>query len=174
MRNRFVAVLLFVVFILEGTIVNWLLAFYSGHQISIAPHLVLVIVLMVAMQRNRHIGLAFGLVFGFIHDIVYASPMIGPHAFAMALAAYGAGVAAGRIKLNMAMTFFIISLSIVIHDLMVFSLYRMFRVTAMAYAEMITELLTPAILFNLLFAVIIYVPVRKMLEMKTDKREEEG
>lgn len=174
MKNRYIVLILFLLFLLEGTLFHWLIPSEWQFKLSLAPHFTLVAVLIVSMQRNRLFGLVLGLVFGLVHDIVYASPMIGPHAFSMAFAAYAAGTAAKRMKLSMAMTFFIISVCIAFYDVTIFSLYRLFRITFMTYGDMLSQHLAPSLLFNLLFAVMIYVPARRWLEMSIEKREEES
>ena len=174
MKNRIVSLILIAFFLLEGTLIHWLLPSAWQTKLMLAPHLTFVVILLVSLLRNRHLGAAFGLVFGLMHDIVYATPMIGAHAFSMAMVAYIAGVAASRIKLNIAMTFFIIALCLVFYDYTVFSIYQLFRVTILSYSTMATQHLMPTLLFNLLFAVLIYVPARRWLEPRAEKREDEG
>lgn len=174
MNNKMIWLVIFIIFILEGTIVHWLIPtdWYSGLQV--APHFVLVLVLFVSMYRNRHLGLFFGLLFGLMHDIVYASPMIGPHSFSMGLAAYSAGVIAKRLKITMISSLFMISFFILLYDVANFSLYRMFRVIDMPFGSTFSDFIMPTLLFNLLFAVIIYVPARKWLESSQVHREDES
>ncbi|MEX2415652.1 MAG: rod shape-determining protein MreD [Paenibacillaceae bacterium] len=172
MNNKIIWLLIFIVFILEGTLVHWLIPtdWYNGLQV--APHFVLVLVLFVSINRNRHLGLFFGLLFGLLHDIVYASPMIGPHSFSMGLAAYSAGVIAKRLKITMISSFFVISFFIVLYDVANFSLFRMFRVIDVPFNTILSDFIMPTLLFNLLFAVIIYVPARRWMESSKVHRDE--
>src|SRR5690606_18078718 len=142
-------------------------------KFMLAPHLVFVLILYLSIFRHRHLGLVFGLVFGLMHDIVYESPMIGAHGFSMAVIVYSAGAAAKRLKLSLTSSLITISLSLVSYDLLVFSLYRLFRVTGISYSAAISQHVTLSLLFNLLFAIMIYVPARKWLEAKEEKRDEE-
>ena len=174
MKNRYIGFILLFIFLLEGTLLHWLIPSAWQQQLGIAPHFTLVAAMIYSMLRDRHIGLLLGFIFGLMHDIVYASPMIGPHGISMAFAAYGAGIAAKRLKLNMAMTFVVLSAGIIFYEIILFSLYKLFRVIMMDFDKMFSELLLPNLLFNLLFAILIYVPARKLLEMKADKREEES
>ncbi len=173
MNNKIIWLAIFIVFILEGTLVHWLIPtdWYNGLQV--APHFVLVLVLFVSTMRNRHLGLLFGLLFGLMHDIVYASPMLGPHSFSMGLAAYSAGVMAKRMKITLISSLFMISIFIVLYDVANFALYRMFRVIEVPFVSTFSNFIMPSLLFNLLFAVIIYVPARKWLEMSQVRREDE-
>lgn len=174
MNNKIIWLMIFFVFILEGTMVHWLIPtdWYNGLQV--APQFVLVLVLFVSINRNRHLGLFFGLLFGLLHDVVYGSPMIGPHSFSMGLAAYSAGVIAKRLKITMSSSLFMISFFIVLYDVANFSLFRMFRVINVTFGTTFSDFIMPTLLFNLLFAVIIYVPARKWLESSQDHREDES
>lgn len=174
MKSRYVGFILFFVFLLEGTLVYWLIPSDWQQDLSLAPRFMLVMLMIYTMNRNRHIGLAYALVFGLIHDIVYASPMIGAHSLSMAIVVYMTGFTGHRLKLNMAKSFLIIAVALLSYDMIVFSLYRLFRVTVMTYNTMFAEQLAPTLLFNLLFAIIIYVPMRKLLEKGIKVREEEA
>ena len=127
MNNKMIGLLIFIVFILEGTWIHWLVPMDWYNGLLVAPHLVLVLVLFLSIIRNRHLGLFFGLLFGLMHDIVYASPMIGPHSFSMGLTAYAAGVIAKRLKITMVSALFIISFFIVLYDVVNYAVFRMFR-----------------------------------------------
>jgi len=175
MKNRYVALILLFSFLLEGSLlVPWLIPAQWQNKLLLAPHFTLIILLLFSMLRSRHLGLVFGLAIGLMQDIVYASPMLGPHAFSMAFAAYAAGIAANRIKMNITLTFFVVSFCLLVYDFTIFSIYYLFRITPMAYGDLVTQLLTPSLLFNLLFAVLIYVPARKWLEVKMESRDVES
>lgn len=68
-RKLILILLLFLLFILEGTLVPWLIP--TAWQTRIAPHLVYVVILYFSVYENRHTGLILGLVFGMLHDIVF-------------------------------------------------------------------------------------------------------
>jgi rod shape-determining protein MreD len=174
MKNRYIFPLIFLLFLAESTLFPWIFPLSWRPVISLTPHFALAGVLFVGVFRNRHQGLLYGLIFGFMHDIVHASPMIGAHAFCMALAGYGAGAAADRMKITLVKTVLVMFAALLFYDWAIYALYRFFRVTFMPFSEMITDFWLPTVLFNLLFIVSIYVPARKLLEGKQDKREEES
>ncbi|GJM79272.1 hypothetical protein HMSSN139_17680 [Paenibacillus sp. HMSSN-139] len=70
-RKLILYLLMFLLFILEGTLVPWLVP--SAWQSRIAPHLVYVVILYFSVYENRHSGLILGLVFGILHDIVFTA-----------------------------------------------------------------------------------------------------
>jgi rod shape-determining protein MreD len=174
MNNKVIGLLIFIVFILEGTWIHWLVPMDWYNGLLVAPHLVLVLVLFLSIIRNRHLGLFFGLLFGLMHDIVYASPMIGPHSFSMGLTAYAAGVIAKRMKITMVSALFITSFFIILYDVVNYAVFRMFRIIHISFATTFSEFIVPTLLFNLLFAVVVYVPARKWMEKRQEHREEEA
>ena len=139
MKKRYIGLILLFFFLLEGTLFYWILPAEWQTKLMIAPQLAFVGIILIAVLRNRHLALALGLVFGLLHDIVYESPMIGAHGFSMAIVAYAAGATARWFKLNIALTFFIISLSIVFYDSLVFLLYRLFRITSMTFSDLLSQ-----------------------------------
>jgi rod shape-determining protein MreD len=173
MNNKTIGFIIFIIFILQGTLVHWMIPSNGYNELQLAPHFVLVFVLFVSIMRNRHLGLFLGLLFGLMHDIVYASPMIGAHSFSMGLVAYSAGIIANRINVTLASSLSIISFSIVLYDVANFFLYRMFRVIIVPFGPAFSDIMIPTFLFNLLFAVIIYVPARKWMERGMGYRETE-
>lgn len=175
MKNRYAFIIFLALFLLEGSlIVPWILPSGWLSKMYLAPHFTLVALLVFAMQRSRYVGLLYGFAIGLLQDVVYGGPMVGPHAFLMAFAVYGAGYAARRIKLSMASTLFIISLSLLFYDFAIYAIYDLFRIASLSLAELAARMLAPSLLFNLLFAVLIYVPARKLFERKAETRDEEG
>lgn len=174
MKSRTYFLLVFVLFLLEGTLFPWIFPDIRRSVIALTPHFTLVAVLFVGIFRNRHQALLFGLIFGFMHDIVYASPMLGAHAFCMGMIGYGVGAVAGRIKITLIKTALLLLVALASYDWAVYVLYRFFQVTFMPASDMFAMHWLPSLLFNLLFIVIVYIPARKLLERKSDKREEES
>ena len=173
MKNITVWLLIFILFVLEGTLIYWLIPSSWQNGLGLTSHFSLVAILYVTILRNRHVGLFFGLIFGIMHDIVYSSVMIGPHAFSMGLVAYFAGAIARRMKVTIASMLMTISFSILLYDAAIYALYRLFQVIASPISVVFIDYMIPTFLFNLLFAIVIYVPVRKWIVKDLERREEE-
>lgn len=75
MRGQVLILLLFVLFIAEGTILPWLLP-DSWHS-RMVPNFVYVVILFVSVYYSRHTALVLGIVFGLIHDVVFYGFIIG-------------------------------------------------------------------------------------------------
>src|SRR5690606_29173916 len=114
-----------------------------------------------------------GFVFGFMHDIVYDSPMLGAHGFSMAAAAYAAGAVRYRVKSGITFFFVIMIYGLAFYELSVYSLYRLFLVMDLSLGEFLARQFAPTLLLALLMAILLYVPARKWLPQLPDKRDEE-
>lgn len=173
MKNRWLVTLLLLFFLLEGGLFPWLLPAPAPEGFAVSPRLALVGILYASMLRNRNLGVATGLILGFMQDIVHDGPMLGVHAVGMAVAAYAAGTVGIRAKSGFVLPFFILAVGLALNDLVVFSLYRLFQVTDLSLSDFFARQLAPTLLFNLLLAVPLYVPARKWLLNVPDKRDEE-
>ena len=174
MRTRYLFVLLLLLFLIEGTLMYWLMPEAWRSSLRLSYHFVFVGIVLLSMFRNRYLGLAFGLLFGFMQELVYANPMLGPHAFCMAMFGYLAGRVASWMNMSVAKTFIIIVVSIVLYDVTIAGIYRLFQIIYLPAEAMVTEYLLPTLLFNLLFAIAVYVPARKWMTPRKEKREEKS
>ncbi|WP_426448672.1 rod shape-determining protein MreD [Paenibacillus sp. S-38] len=164
MRYGKLWLILFLLFLLESTLMPWLIPAAWQSHIQIIPHFVLVIVIYIGLYINRHTALAFGLVFGILHDFIHYAPMLGPVAFGMGLAGYLAGLMQGRIYSSILISMLVIGAGNLFYDAVLFALYRLFRVTHVDFQWMFLHQMLPSMLINLLFALAIYVPARRLFE----------
>lgn len=161
MQRNLVSFFVLTFFILEGTIVHWLI---PDWEVRIAPHLVLVAVVYIALYLNRHLALLYGLIFGMLQGIIFYGHMVGAYSFGMGLTGYLAGLIFRRFHLNIASTLFIITLSNLLFDMILYGLYRLFGITELAIQWVFVQQIIPSLMINLLFALLIYIPVRSFLE----------
>ncbi|CAG7655330.1 rod shape-determining protein MreD [Paenibacillus allorhizosphaerae] len=167
--------ILIVLFLLESSIVPWLIPVAWQTKIIVDPHFILVIVLFIGLYMNRHTALVFGLIFGMLYDFIHYSPMLGPVSFAMGLTGYLAGLMYGRVYTSIVISMLVIALGNLFYEMIIFGLYRLFQVTHSDIEWFFFHQMLPGMLVNLLFALAIYVPLRKMFEslpqLQTEKDE---
>lgn len=164
MRYHLLFALVFVVFLLEGTIVKWLMPEIWQGNVTVASHFVLILVLFIGLYASRHMALLYGFGFGLLHDVVYYGPMLGTYTFTTALVGYLVGLATMRKASGIVSCLFLIGLGLTAFELIVYGIYRVFRITQTHLEWIFLHQMLPSVLFNLLFALLIYVPVRKYLE----------
>jgi rod shape-determining protein MreD len=164
MQRYFLPVIIYVLFLFEGTVMPLIIPSAWQSRIDVAPHFTFIIILFIAIYVSRHWALAYGLIFGMIHDIVYYGPMIGPYTFGFGLIGYLIGLISLRSKANMLTSMLLILLGNFLLELILFGIYRIFQITHLSIDFALTHLMLPSMLINLLFAILIYVPIRKLLE----------
>jgi rod shape-determining protein MreD len=175
MKRNWLWLMLLALFILEGTLLQWMIPSVWQSRVYVAPHFILVSVIYIGLYVNRHSALVYGLVFGLLQDFMYYSPMLGPISFAMGLTAYLAGLMHRRLHSNIVVSMLVIGAGNLFFDCMIYGLYRLFQITHLDLQWAFFHQMLPSMLINLLFALIVYVPVRKLFESiqseKTDSKE---
>lgn len=175
MRRTWITLILFALFLFEGAAMPWLLPGVWQSEVRVSPHFVFVVILYVALYANRHLALAYGLGFGLLQDVIFYGPMIGTYTFSMGLTAYLVGLAFHRPQIRIISSLFFIAVGNFLFECIHFGLYRLFNVITVSFRWTLLHEMLPSLLINLLFALIIYVPVRKLLEkmdVETESREE--
>lgn len=161
------------VFILQSSLFHWLLpGEWAGR---IAPHLVLICVIFASLFVHRYFAMSIGLVFGFLHDLMFYGHMLGLYTFVMGLTGYLAGMAFHRHH----MTFFyvgaVVGLGCLFFDTLVFFIYTLFQVVAESYTWALLHYIIPSLLLNLFFYAALYIPLRHYVEaMAPSSAEEEA
>ncbi|WP_141334303.1 rod shape-determining protein MreD [Paenibacillus sp. tmac-D7] len=164
--------ILFGLFLLETTLLPWIIPLSWQSNVEVNPHFVLVVVLFIGLYIHRHVALMYGLIFGMLFDFMTFSPMLGPVTFAMGLAGYLAGLMQGRIYSSIVISMLVIGLGHLFYDAALFGIYRLFRVTHIQFEWVFLHRMLPSMLINLLFALVIYVPIRRLFESMPGKPAE--
>ncbi|CAH1225417.1 Rod shape-determining protein MreD [Paenibacillus auburnensis] len=172
MRRSVLVLLLFLIFILQGTILPWLLP--DAWELRIIPNLVFIVILFVTIYHHRHTALILGLSFGMLHDIVYYGRILGAHSFAMGLSAYLIGLIfqIPRAPLPLMMT--VVLLGSLLEDSILFAIYSVFNLNQEPYNWALLNYMLPTMLFHFAIGLLLYIPVRRQLELlKKETRKEE-
>jgi rod shape-determining protein MreD len=165
MTRHLLWMILIVIFILQGTIVTWLIpAGWQSNELYVAPHFTLIFVLFIGLFVHRHTALVYGLVFGLLQDFIYYGHMLGVYSFGMGLTGYLAGLVQKRQPNVLFYNLLIVGISQVIFEGINYGLNRLFKTTDIDLKFALFHYMLPSVLFNLLFALLIYVPARKILE----------
>lgn len=116
--NR-ILLLMFLLFIIEGTVMSWIIPAGFGHRII--PHFVFVIVIFSGLYSRRHLALLLGICFGMLQDIVYFGHLLGTNAFIMGLMGYFTGVLLERRRSTIMMAISVIGFACLLYDSVIFS-----------------------------------------------------
>lgn len=153
-----------ILFLIETTWFHWFIPADWQHYIVLSPRFVLAVILFVALFGSRHIALIMGLVFGLLYDFTFYGYMIGPYAFGMGLVGYVAGLVFNQANMTFLTTIPLIALGLFSFELLNFGVYRLFRIVEFSFGYTFIHHILPSLLFNLLFALILYSPLRFVLE----------
>jgi rod shape-determining protein MreD len=165
---------LFVLFLLEGTVMSWIIPPVWQSSVLVAPHLVLVGVLFATLYKNRYHGLAYGIAFGLLQDFIYYGHALGVYSFSMGLVGYLFGLAFRFSSRGIFISLVAAILGSFAYDSLVFGIYRFFLgVVHTDYQWMFMHQILPSMLFNALIALLLYMPARKWLEDADADREPE-
>ncbi|KKO51315.1 rod shape-determining protein MreD [Paenibacillus sp. DMB20] len=161
-RHQVLILLLFLVFILQGTVGFWLTP--SSLQGKINPNFMYVAILFATIYHHRHTGLVLGLVFGMLHDVVYYGEMIGTYSFTMGVSAYIIGLLFKTPRAPLPIMMTAVILGSLLLDSMLFGIYKLFRINPDSYNWALLNHMLPDLLIHFAFALIIYVPLRKQFD----------
>ncbi|AWB45723.1 rod shape-determining protein MreD [Paenibacillus sp. CAA11] len=170
-RRYLLILLLFGLFIVEGTIIPWLIP--VAWQTRLIPHLVFVVILFASVYDNRHRGLVLGLVFGLLQDVVYYGSMIGAYSFAMGFSAYMIGLIFKSRRTPLPLMMFAVLIGSLLLESLLYGTYRLFELTHQTYDWALTNHMIPNMIVQFIFALAIYVPLRRWLENAGVRRSKE-
>ncbi|MGZ9585132.1 rod shape-determining protein MreD [Paenibacillus marinisediminis] len=162
MNRNWMILFMFVLFLIEGTLLP---IFIPDEWMGrIVPQFVFIIVLYHAVYKHRHTALLMGLGFGFLQDVVYYGHMIGPHAFSMGLLGYLIGLLFNTRNVSMGTMMVISIMGSFAYQSILFGIYSLFNLHQYTFQYALMEYMLPSLLIQLLFAMVVYVPMRKWFD----------
>jgi rod shape-determining protein MreD len=157
-----IVLLMLAVFILEGALVPWIIPTSLADRLF--PHFNFVLVIFAAIFSSRHYALGLGLGFGLLQDIMYYGNAIGIHFFFMGIIGYGVGIVFERKRLNVLVVISIIGIAYLAYDCAVYGINYVFKLVNGSFPWALLTYILPSLFFQLLFAILVYIPARKMFE----------
>jgi len=159
MRKLWINIILFLLFITEGTVFQFITPDYYGSDITIVPRFVLAAIVYLSIFRNQQYALWLGIVFGMLYDVVYGD-VFGVYTIAMGTVGYFSGWL--TLFFHPTLTFF--TLSFVFFEFFIFSVQNLYQLVTIPANFSIIYVIIPSILFNLIFAFLIYIPLQFKIE----------
>jgi len=161
--NRIVLIIL-IIFVLEGALMPWLIPSSFGDRII--PHFTFVMVIFASLYGSRHQALALGMGFGLLQDIMYYGHVMGAHFFFMGLIGYLIGILLERKKATLMLAISVIGFASIGFDSVLYFINKVFKLTTGSYPWALIQYILPSLFLQLVFALLFYVPVRKMFESR--------
>lgn len=159
-----------VVFVLEGTVMQVISPETWGLSWTTVPRFALVCCIFISTFLGRREGLYYGLAFGFLQDVLFGQ-VIGIYMMSMMVASYFAGMIVLLFQRGFGMMLVTTIVILFGHEWLLYSLFRLFSVAPYDVQWILTRQILPSVVFNLAFALIMYVPIRNMCNKILAKRE---
>ncbi|KHF33548.1 rod shape-determining protein MreD [Paenibacillus sp. P1XP2] len=171
-RKQVLLLLLFLLFILEGTLIPWILP--GSWQNIPSPNLVFIVLLFVSIYHNRHTALVLGIIFGMLHDVVFYGDMIGTYSLVMGFSTYIMGFIFRVRRAPMPVMMTVVILGSLLFDSMLYAIYRLFSLTQLTYDWNLLHHILPDLVlhfvFGLSFTFLCASSLKKLLGGRQKKR----
>lgn len=164
MKRHYTWLLLLGLLLLQGAVMPWVLPASWQSVTYVVPHFTLTAVLFLGLFAGRHAALVYGIIFGLLQDFLFYGTMLGVYSFGLGLTGYLAGLTQRRLPGGLLYSMAIVGLGQFLFDSINYGLNRLFNITRWSFDQALTLQMLPSLLFNLAFALLIYVPARKLLE----------
>lgn len=159
-----------VLFVLEGTVMQVLSPDLWGLSWMTVPRFALVCCILISMYLGRREGLYYGFAFGFLQDVLFGQ-VIGIYTMSMMVASYFAGLIVLLFQRGIGMVFVTSFLILFGHEWLLYSVYRLFSVAPYDVQWILTHQILPTVLMNLVFGLIVYIPIKKGCNKVLAKKE---
>ena len=163
--------LLLAVFLLETSLLPWLIPPEWRNGWSVYPRLVFACTVYISLLGNRYAGGGFALAAGLLQDVAFYGHMIGVNAFAYAMSAYAAGLVPKPKTVRAAFVLPVLLASLLACEIVTYALYRLFRLANEDFGWTFVNGMLPSTLTVFLAASALYIPARRWLEPPRSEQE---
>ncbi|QRG69401.1 rod shape-determining protein MreD [Brevibacillus choshinensis] len=171
MQRFLLTLTVLVLFVMEGTVVQVIATATWGLSWMTVPRFALVCCILISMFLGRREGLYYGLAFGFLQDVLYGQ-VIGIYSVSMMVASYFAGLIVLLFQRGFGMVFVTSALILFGHEWLLYSMFRLFSVAPYDVQWILTRQILPSVILNVIFALLIYVPIQRMCNKIQDKKRD--
>ncbi|GGL41249.1 rod shape-determining protein MreD [Sporolactobacillus putidus] len=170
MKQLKLFIILFLLFLTQGTILTRLPFGTIWKPVQIVPDFLFVALLMVSFFAGSKLGMRYAVFFGLLTDLIYTS-VIGVYAFSMTLAVYLVSSAARWLNLNTATVMLLTGLGVCLLQAEVYVIYLTIGLTAQQPLDFLRWRLPATFLLNAVFALAIYHPFHRFLRSMAELDE---
>lgn len=163
MPRLFLTLTILLLFILEGTVLQIVSPNAWGLSWLAVPRFALAGAVMISLFLGRREGLFYGLGIGLLQDILFGQ-IIGVYSFTMMVTGYFAGLVVLLFQRSLAVMFVTVCLVLFGHEWLLYSLFRLFSTSPVDVQWVLSNQIFPTVGFNVLFAVLIYIPLSRLCE----------
>lgn len=163
MKRVYLPAILFLFFIIEGTIMQVIAPENYGSAIVLVPRFTMIIIVFVALYVSIPLAVFYAIVIGLLYDVIYTD-FIGIYMFSMAVTAYIVGQSAKVMHINAIVGMLVSFVTVIVLDFLVYGVYTLIGFVDMPIKLFMLERLLPSLLLNGVFFILIYVPMKKTIK----------
>ncbi|MDG5786850.1 rod shape-determining protein MreD [Evansella sp. AB-P1] len=164
--------ILFLLFILEGSVFQIFAPDQFGVPYLFTPRWVFLIIIFAGIFRGRMVGTVYGIIFGVMYDVIYMS-VLGVYAFGMGFIAYLLSISIPIFQRNLIIAIITAVLAVITLDYYVYGMMLLLGITTVEHAEFFNVRFLPSLLLNVAFISVFAYPLRKGFYYLRQKQEEE-
>ncbi|MNR33310.1 hypothetical protein D3C85_1509740 [compost metagenome] len=108
-----------------------------------------------------------------LHDVVFYGIMIGTYSFSMGLSGYLMGLLFRSRRASLLVMMIVVVIGSLLMDSMIFGIYTIFKINKLTYTYALRDYIVPNMIVQLIFALAIYVPLRRQIDKLVKRRPQE-
>ncbi|WP_078555362.1 rod shape-determining protein MreD [Bacillus alkalicellulosilyticus] len=155
--------IVFIFFILEGTVFQIFAPERYGATFVIIPRMVLITIVIIGIIRGRTSGVLFGIGFGLLYDVVYTE-MLGVYMFSMGVIGYVCSLPYRPIQRSYFLIVLTCIIAVIIQEYYLFGVYSLLGIAHMTSEQFLYSRFSSTLLFNIFLSLILVGPLRKYVQ----------
>ena len=163
MKRVYLPAILFLCFIIEGTIMQVIAPENFGSQLVLVPRFAMIVLILIALYVSIPLAVIYAIAAGLLHDIIYTD-FIGIYMFSMAVAAYVVGQAAKVMHINAIVGLLVSFVTVIVLDFLIYGLYSLIGFIDFPLKLFLLERLLPSLILNGGFFILIFAPMKKVIK----------
>lgn len=171
MKRLYIPLILFLLLILEGVALDFLPQIMLD-TFSVIPHWVFTFLIFIAIfydKKGFPFSVLYSVIFGLLIDIVYTG-VLGVYMFSYVIIMYIVYELKEYLYENLFVTLLISTVSIALVDFSINGIYTIIGIRNVEWMEYFLYRLTPTVLANLVFLLILYPILSKRLKLWGDEQ----
>ncbi|GGE75683.1 rod shape-determining protein MreD [Priestia taiwanensis] len=170
MKRYFLPVLFVVLFVSEGVFASIFPVVSVGKDVILVPYFLFIGILFMSAYYNQMQAFYYGLIFGFLFDLVYTE-VLGVYVFVFPILAFGFARAMKVLHSHLVIVSVLSLIAINILEYYVYGFTLLIGKSEMAATPFLLYRLFPSLLLNLVFLVLFAKPLQNYFEAVKKEKE---
>lgn len=154
--------IIFLLFIIEGSLFQIFAPELYDIEFTIVPHFVVVVIVVIGIFYGRPMAILYGIIFGFLYDVVYTE-ILGVYAFVFGLSGYIFSLELRPVQNSYFYNFLLAVSAVLFVEYFVYGFLYLFELTRMSHVAFLLKRLLPTLAINAIFILIILYPLRWLI-----------